>query len=61
MPDPKTINGEQCNEIARRVFYRALEEAERLLNDRNSDAQRLIGAAAVAEACGNDFEAEEAD
>ena len=56
MPDPKTINGEQCNEIARRVFYRALEEAERLINDRASDAQRLIGVAAVAEACGNDFE-----
>ncbi len=57
--NPVTINGTQCNELAREVFYKALATAKGLIATAQFDADRVNALAALAEACANDFETEQ--
>ena len=54
---PVTYSGEQCNEIARVVFYKAMTKMSEMLDSTvavNSD--RFTALAAVCEVCSNDME-----
>lgn len=58
---PTTINGTQCNEIARRVFHKAAGKAEVEIAKQQPDTEFIIALAQLMEACANDFEAEDSE
>lgn len=59
-PVPKnTYSGKQCNEIARRAFYRAMElSLEEMEQPTLMNLEKLEAFSSVANAAGNDFEYE---
>lgn len=54
---PITYSGEQCNEIARVVFYKTMTKLSEMLDSTAAvNSERFTALAAVAEVCSNDMD-----